>query len=152
MGRDTGPLGALVRHIDGQAMAQPAPDTGAGTRNAAASAQEAAPLVELKTVREFKDTWAGLRVDRQMARSQQQAPDNPGPLNSHLLVLRTLRRMQEISPAYLERFMAHAEALMWLDLAKPRGVAVPGKPVRAERDKRQSRTTKPTPPGRSRTA
>lgn len=146
IGSGPGPLGVLVLHIDGQAMTQ-MPDT--GTRDATVPTQ-AAPLVELKTLRHFKDTWTALRVDRQMARSQEQAPENPGPLNSHLLVLRTLRRMQEIAPAYLEHFMAHAEALMWLDQAKPRGMAAPGKPVRPERDKRQQRGTKPAPSARSR--
>jgi hypothetical protein len=109
--------------------------------------------VELRTLRHFRDTWTGLRVHRQMARSQEQAPENPGPLNSHLLVLRTLRRMQEIAPAYLEQFMAHAEALMWLDQARPRGLPATAKGGRPERDKRAPSTSKPMPsPTRARSA
>ena len=89
---------------------------------------------------------------RQIALSQDQAPENPGPLNSHLLVLRTLRRMRDLAPAYLERFMAHAQALMWLDQAKPRSMVAPGKPVRAERDKRQPRDNRPPSTARKRSA
>ncbi|MEP6969323.1 MAG: DUF2894 domain-containing protein, partial [Betaproteobacteria bacterium] len=73
---------------------------------------------ELKTLRDFRDTWIRLSVERQLSRSQQKVPANPGPLNSHLLVLRALRRMQEISPAYLERYMAHVEILLWLEQAR----------------------------------
>ncbi len=151
IGLGPGPLGALVRHIDGQVVAQWASDEAFGAREATTPTQ-VPPLVELKTLRHFRDTWTGLRVDRQMARSQEQAPDNPGPLNSHLLVLRTLRRMQEIAPAYLEHFMAHAEALMWLDQARPGGKATAGKLARPDREKRPQHDTKPAPPGRQRSA
>ncbi len=58
--------------------------------------------------------------------------------------------MQDIAPAYLERFMAHAETLMWLEQAKPSGMIASAKPVRPERDKRQRRDTKPAPSARKR--
>lgn len=149
VGAGPGPLGILVLHIDGQSTAQRPNDTGTGARDATAPTQ-VKPWVELKTLRDFRSAWTGLRVDRQMARSQEQAPQNPGPLNSHLLVLRALRRMQAIAPAYLAHFMAHAEALMWLDQAKLCRMPTPAKPVRPVRDKRPQRDSKQAPTGRSR--
>ena len=138
--RRDGPLAQLLRQLDGQGASH-AP--AAGTQEArqpdtADASADAAPLTELKTVQRFRDTWERLRVDEQLARSLQQAPDNPGPLNSHLLVLRALRSLQDLSPAYLSRFVAQAEALMWLDGAGPRKAAT-AKPATRERDRKRGR-------------
>jgi hypothetical protein len=122
-----GPLAELLAALDGRHVLQASP-----TADAAALAPPlaAGAASELKTLRDFRDTWTRLSVDRQLSRSQDKAPENPGPLNSHLLVLRALRRMQDISPAYLERFVGHVEALMWLDQARVPSAAQRGKPVR----------------------
>jgi hypothetical protein len=134
----SGPLAELVRHIDGQTTARgPA---GAKALDAP-TPSEGAPMAELKTVQRFRDTWTRLRVDDQLNRSQAKIPENPGPLNSHLLVLRSLHRMQEISPAYLDRFMAHVDALLWLDHAVLHAPAAAGKVVVQGASKRKVRVT-----------
>jgi hypothetical protein len=46
-----------------------------------------------------------------------QAPQNAGPINSHMLVLRSLGLMRDISPDYLNRFMAHVDTLLCLEEA-----------------------------------
>lgn len=89
------PLGALLRHID----------------------RESPPPTELRALRHFRGTWARLSVGRQITRSLATVPANPGPLNSHLLVLRSLQAMQEIAPGYLARFMAQVETLMFIENA-----------------------------------
>jgi hypothetical protein len=93
-GSAPGPLAALLQHI-GQGAATPA--------------------TELKAVRQFSHTWARLRVDQQLARSLARQPGNAGPLNSQRLMLQTLQQLRQLSPAYLQRFMAHADALLWLE-------------------------------------
>ena len=94
------------------------------------------PPGELQAVRRFSHTWARLRVDQQLARALARQPDNAGPLNSQRLMLQTLQRLRQLSPAYLQRFMAHADALLWLE---DRGGAGPA----------QQRPAPPTPgPGR----
>lgn len=132
---DPGLLGRLVGDIDalgavpakgGSAGHLPVPPAGAA-------------LPDLKTLQRFRDTWTRLSVDRQLRRSLDKIPENPGPLNSHLLVLRALRRMQEISPAYLDHFVAHADALLWLDGARVGPAVSPGKPGRQDGTKK-SRT------------
>ncbi len=75
----------------------------------------ATPPTELQAVRRFSHTWARLRVDQQLARALARQPDNAGPLNSQRLMLQTLQRLRQLSPAYLQRFMAHADALLWLE-------------------------------------
>src|SRR5690606_13067205 len=116
-----GALAELVRLVDGQA-ATDGKSTGDGPAGTKASGRTAptgaTPLRELRTAQRFRSTWTRLRIDDQLSRSQRQAPENPGPLNSHLLVLRALHRLREIAPDYLEGLMAHVEALTWLDKAE----------------------------------
>lgn len=96
--RHRAPLAALValrERLDGGADASNAP-------------------VELKSVRYFGDTWAQLSIERQIGESLQHEPAHAGPLNSHLLMLRSLAAMRELSPAYLQHFMIHVDALLSL--------------------------------------
>lgn len=74
---------------------------------------------ELKTSSVFRNTWSKLSVARQVTRALEQAPSNAGPINSHMLVLRSLALMRGISPDYLNRFTSYAETLLCLDQAAP---------------------------------
>lgn len=127
------PLADLVRDIDHHAAGGgPARATGDGV------AAVGAP-VELRALRDFRSTWSQLRIDQQMSRSLAQAPGNAGPLNSHLLVLRSLQAMREIAPAYLHRFVSYVDALMWLDqadLPRPRAAKAAQADAPARRAKR----------------
>jgi hypothetical protein len=98
-------LGALVRQLE-----QHSPEN-ADVR----SEGNAGSRFELKTIRRFRNTWSKLSADKQVTRALEQTPNNAGPLNSHLLVLRSLALMREISPDYLNRFMSYADTLLCLD-------------------------------------
>lgn len=77
---------------------------------------------ELKSVQQFRNTWSKLSVDRQVNQALHQAPANAGPINSHMLVLRSLTLMRDLSPDYLNRFISYADTLLCLDqgeLKKP---------------------------------
>lgn len=111
-------LGALVRELD-----QHAPDH-AGMRVEVS----AAPRSELKTIRNFRKTWAKLSVDNQVAQALKQAPKNAGPINSHMLMLRSLTMMRDISPDYLSRFMSYADTLLCLDQGEKEKPAPSRKP------------------------
>lgn len=76
----------------------------------------ARPLEQEHTRRD----WKRLSLERELARSRAVRPQNPGPLNSQALMLRTLQQLQALAPAYLEAFVAQAEALAWLEEAQPR--------------------------------
>lgn len=117
--RQPGPLALLVQQAG---------------RPAAAGTQP-----ELRAVQQFGSTWARLRVDQHLVRAQAQQPENAGPLNSQRLALQTLQTLRGLSPAYLQRFMAHADALLWLEQAAsaapaapaPNGSGAPGAPLAA---------------------
>ncbi len=105
------PLADLLRHIAQHAAAE------VESASAPAGVTLSSPPIELRTLRVFRSTWSKLSVDQQLTESLAKAPENAGPLNSNLLVLRALKLMQQTSPAYLRHFMAHVDALLWLDLA-----------------------------------
>lgn len=102
-------LAELLAHARSSAEAAGAPGAG--------PAGKAVAQGELKSLAYFRETWSTLHVERQLARALAEAPDNAGPLNSQRLMLQALQLMRETSPEYLARFMAHAEALLWLEQA-----------------------------------
>lgn len=104
-GEQCASLGALVRQLE-----QHAPGN-IGT----ASEVNAGSRPELKTIRNFRNTWSKLSADKQVTQALGQAPKNAGPINSHMLVLRSLALMRDISPDYLNRFMSYADTLLSLD-------------------------------------
>lgn len=86
--------------------------------NGAGSEQLGDKHPELKAIREFRTVWSKLSVDRQVSQALRQAPKNAGPINSHMLALRSLALMREISPDYLNRFISYTETLLCLDQAE----------------------------------
>lgn len=92
---------------------------------------------ELKALQHFRSTWSRLSVDRQLIHAKAKLPENAGPLNSHRLVLRALQCMQDTAPAYLSRFMASVDTLLWLDQASVGGPPAASHSARSERDKKR---------------
>lgn len=119
-------LGALVRQL-----AQHAPENAGVPQQVNAGAP-----VELKALRNDRNTWSKLSVDKQVRQALDQAPANAGPINSHMLVLRSLALMRDIAPDYLNRFMAYADTLLCLDQGEKEKPAAPKKPPSARTAKK----------------
>lgn len=123
-------LAALVRQLEQQAP---------GTANVQAEKnadENTGSRFELKTIRRFRNTWSKLSADTQVAQALAQPPKNAGPLNSHMLVLRSLASMREISPDYLNRFMSYADTLLRLDQCEKEKSATAKKPAAAKTTKK----------------
>jgi hypothetical protein len=74
---------------------------------------------ELKSVAYFRNEWSKLSTEQQLTQTLAQAPENAGPMNSQHLVLRSLERMRDIAPDYLQGFMSYIDTLIWLEYADP---------------------------------
>lgn len=109
-------LGELVDHI-----ARAAPLPGSDAPAARVSASPTPP--ELKALSYFRSTWAKLNTEQRLSQSLARLPDNAGPLNSHHLVHRSLTLMRDLSPGYLDKFMAYVDALLWLDQVSSAGTS-----------------------------
>jgi hypothetical protein len=66
-------------------------------------------------IQQFRKQLNQISVQKQVKRAIAQAPVNAGPINSHMLVLRSLSWMRDISPDYLNRFMGYVDTLLALD-------------------------------------
>lgn len=102
-----GPLGALARYASQQASANEA----------------GGPPIQY-----FRNVWSRISTEKQVTQALDQAPKNAGPINSHMLVLRSLALMRDVSPDYLNRFVAYVDTLLSLDqldrLRPPQGPQV----------------------------
>ncbi|WP_291916380.1 DUF2894 domain-containing protein [Limnohabitans sp.] len=63
----------------------------------------------------FRQQLGKISVQKQVTQAIAQAPQNAGPINSHMLVLRSLGLMRDLSPDYLNRFMGYVDTLLFLD-------------------------------------
>ena len=122
-------LGDLVR-----SMAQHAPGKANDSLDGSVSLR-----AELKSAQYFRNTWSKLSLNKQVTQALDQVPRNAGPINSHMLVLRSLALMREISPDYLDRFMSYADTLLSLEQGGK------DKPVQAKKPAKAKAKVKLTP-------
>ena len=73
---------------------------------------------ESPRIQQFRKQLGQISVQKQVSQAMAQAPQNAGPINSHMLVLRSLGLMREASPDYLGRFMVYLDTLLCLDAPK----------------------------------
>jgi Protein of unknown function (DUF2894) len=151
---DPGPLAALTNRIEGRdpaaAQGEAAPlsfDALLMRQEAEALGSAAAPdcpgpgdpfqsrdVAALKGLCLFKKTWAALASDRLVASAIRDCPENAGPLNSQMLVTRSLSIMRKLSPGYLSRFISYIDTLLWLERAQ----RAPRSRTAAKRDRRRT--------------
>lgn len=121
-------MAELVQYIAQHkpAAAHMLPTWGAETRGTADMPPQADAL------QFFRRTWSRLSAEQRLAQSQSALPSNAGPLNSQHLVHRALTVMRDLSPAYFEHFMAHVDALLWVERAQEHAARQVGLPPRAK--------------------
>jgi hypothetical protein len=101
-------------------MAQHAPTTATAATAATAPTATAVKAVwraESPRVQQFKKQLGKISVQKQVKQAIALAPQNAGPINSHMLVLRSLGLMRDASPDYLNRFITYVDTLLCLEEA-----------------------------------
>jgi len=150
------PLADLLAYISQQAhgqpnATQPANETSTVNRNnrpksKTPSASHRPQGPELKSVAYYRNEWSKLSTEQQLTQTLAQAPENAGPMNAQHLVLRSLERMRDIAPDYLQGFMSYIDSLIWLEHADPTK-PVAGRSMAGDSDKK-SRGAKRKAPNR----
>jgi Protein of unknown function (DUF2894) len=141
------PLASLLQRLESTG-----PGASADADNSAAGPEPATPglpaRAELRSLRQSRSAWKRLHLERQIAQALAQLPDNPGPLNSQLLLLRTLQRLQTLAPAYLESLITQLETLQWLAERQPERQPPASAGVRASKRPTEGGVKRPaaTPP------
>lgn len=142
-----GTLAELLKHIgDRKAAATMGDAVAADVENVGEDCPRQSVSAELPALLEFRKIWSKVRTDGQLRQSLEQVPTNAGPLNSGVLVHRSIMLMRELSPEYLQHFMAYADTLSWMEQMQGDGVlatAMPGaagssKQVRSKPRKRRA--------------
>lgn len=100
---------------------------------------------EPKALRWYGAHWSRLRVEQRLDQALATVPDKAGPLNTPRLLHETLAAMQALSPAYLQQFVAHVDALLALDAALGN---TPGDRAAAPERKKAGGPRKAAPPAR----
>ena len=72
---------------------------------------------ELRSTRLFREAQEKHKSEKIVREAIKNGPDNPGPINPHMLVIRSLSTMQSLSPQYLKRFLSYIETVFWLEEA-----------------------------------
>lgn len=91
---------------------------------------------EMASVRRFREAWSRNVAEDQVDQAVVRGPVNAGPLNSHMLVIRSLALMRKLSPDYLRRFLSHVDTLQWLDQVNQKLAPAKAKPARRSRQKK----------------
>jgi hypothetical protein len=127
-----------------QGLRRPVSNRGAGPlaelnhyiRHATQQGHHHGPRPELKSVRGFREVWSKIAAIDHMDQAMVRGPENAGPLNPHMLVLRSLALMRQLSPDYLQRFLSHVDSLLWLDQENQKHTPAEAKPARKSRPKK----------------
>lgn len=138
------PLTELLAYIGGHAhapaaMLQPTSENATLERKNRPKTKKSPAGPELKSVAIFRNEWSKLSTEQQLTQTLAQAPENAGPMNSQHLVLRSLERMRDTAPDYLQGFMSYIDTLIWLDHADPTRPQA-GRGASSEREKKPRNT------------
>jgi hypothetical protein len=101
---------------------------------------------ESPRIQQFRKQLGQISVQKQVTKAMAQAPQNAGPINSHMLVLRSLGQMREASPDYLGRFMVYLDTLLFLDAPVASKPPIPKKRTAGRSDPQGQRPLS-IPPG-----
>jgi hypothetical protein len=118
-----GAFGELLKHIDDHKAAVTMDSTVVVDEEAVGEdCPRSSTSAELPALLEFRKIWSKVRTDGQLRQSLEQVPTNAGPLNSGVLVHRSIMLMRELSPEYLQHFMSYADTLSWMEQMQGDGV------------------------------
>lgn len=72
---------------------------------------------ELRSARMYRESQEKLNAEKIIRMAIKSGPDNPGPINPHMLAIRSLSSMQKLSPSYLQRYLSYIDTVFWLEQA-----------------------------------
>ncbi len=65
----------------------------------------------------FRESLVKRNADKLVTRLVREIPEGVGPLNPEKLIVQSLASMRDLSPHYLNRFVAYIDTLLWLEKA-----------------------------------
>lgn len=110
-----------------------------------------ADIAPMPALDEFQQLWSRIRIDSLLRQCLDSLPEDAGPLHSRVLAYRAMTLMRDVSPEYLQHFVAYADVLTWMEHAAGKvvasgdadGAAMARKPARAGGSRRKKPATTP---------
>jgi len=138
------PLRELLQQFDSAPRVEArSPAPAMAPVRAAGAAMRAAGIAPLPVLDEFQQLWSRIRIDSLLRQCLDGLPEDAGPLHSSVLTYRAMDLMREVSPGYLQHFVAYTDALSWLEQLggnadnAAEGASSPRKPARAGSTRRK---------------
>ena len=70
---------------------------------------------ELESMKQHRESVKYFNIDKIIARAINHFPENAGPHNPHMLAIKSLMKMNDLSPQYVRRFTVYIETILWLE-------------------------------------
>lgn len=131
------PLQSLLQQLEADPLQYQLP---LSTSNAAAGDSDTGDSTEaglMPALDEFQQLWSRIRIDSLLRQCLDSLPADAGPLNSSVLTYRAMALMQELSPEYLQHFIAYVDVLTWMEPVS--GTSTVVEPTRAASKRKASR-------------
>ncbi len=74
-------------------------------------------LAEHSAIHYFREALVKRNADKLVTKLINEIPKDAGPLNPQKLIVQSLASMRDLSPHYLNRFVAYIDTLLWLEKA-----------------------------------
>lgn len=136
-----GLLQALLQLLNVEPLQYQLPLAGAtASADAGQARQDAMEAPLIPALDEFQQLWSRIRIDSLLRQCLDSLPEDAGPLHSSVLTYRAMALMQEISPEYLQHFIAYVDVLTWMEQLDAGSTA--GSPDGKRKAPRRKRTAK----------
>lgn len=136
------PLRQLITLLTTEPLQYQLPLNAAGRTEAAA--EDTGDGTALPVLDEFQQLWGRIRIESLLRQCLDALPEDAGPLHSSVLTYRAMALMQEISPDYLQHFIAYVDVLTWMEPLSGNDTA-PEPSRSASKRKAAPRKKKPVP-------
>lgn len=110
------PLALLLEHLNAVPLQHALPLTASKPANGEeGTGTETTDAPLLPVLDEFQQLWGRIRIESLLRQCLDSLPADAGPLHSSVLTYRAMALMQDISPDYLQHFIAYIDVLTWME-------------------------------------
>ncbi|HEX7991896.1 MAG TPA: DUF2894 domain-containing protein [Stenotrophomonas sp.] len=112
------PMQALLQQLAADPLQYQLPLRATNTASDGIDSSDASDVSDtalMPALDEFQQLWSRIRIDSLLRQCLDSLPEDAGPLHSSVLTYRAMALMQEVSPEYLQHFIAYVDVLTWME-------------------------------------
>ena len=131
------PLQSLLQQLQADPLQYQLPLSTSDASAGESDSGEGTEAALMPALDEFQQLWSRIRIDSLLRQCLDSLPADAGPLNSSVLTYRAMALMQELSPEYLQHFIAYVDVLTWMEPVSGTNTVV--EPTRAASKRKANR-------------